>query len=335
MNSVENHFAKYSHIESQLMIDGCEPDVQPDLSVMIPTFRRPHLLKEAIESVVNQSAHGINIEIVIIDNDAETDSLELATLVESFFPSNIRLFRNKENIGMFGNWNRCIELARAPKLTILNDDDLLNPDFIKKTHHLAGQAAISVGCTQFKEKVHLQWPINNINKTNLLTVADFFLGNPIPGSLGFLMIKKQAVELGGYNSELWPTSDYDFSYRYYQSFGIKKMSSKLAAYRWLENESLKTKTLEGFLENDIIFRNNIIFNNVDLKLKSILLSFLSELMVISNSIGYNKVNNKFDIYKNVGRNKIYFSGFYIYLFKFRSVNKVFRYVLNFSVKFIL
>ncbi|EKP0297378.1 glycosyltransferase family 2 protein [Aeromonas veronii] len=320
-SSSQNHFARYSHIGSELIIDGCQPNLLPDLSVMIPTFRRPHLLKEAIESVVNQTAHGINIEIVIVDNDAETNSSELASLVESFFPNNIRLFRNKENIGMFGNWNRCIELARAPKLTILNDDDLLHPEFIKITNNLSEQKAICVACVQFKERNELHWSTRTKIRNRALTCADFFIGNPIPGSLGFVFNKKSALELGGYSEALWPTADYDFSYRYYRQFGINQTTIPLAGYRWQENESMKVATLEGFLANDINFRNNIIREGKYSHIKIKMLCLLIDFMAVSAAIRYKEINTGFCIDKNLLKNKV--PMFYATILNCYSFHRVF------------
>lgn len=320
-SGAENYFSRYSHVESELIVDGCEPDLLPDLSVMIPTFRRPHLLKEAIDSVVNQTAHGINIEIVVVDNDAETNSNELATLVKSFIPNNIRLYKNKENIGMFGNWNRCIELARAPKLTILNDDDLLHPDFIKITHDLANQTAISVAYVQFKEKNNLRWPMTTKTKNRALTEAVFFNGNPIPGSLGFVFNKCSALQIGGYNQEFWPTADYEFSYRYFKQFGINQTSNPLAGYRWQENESMKVATLEGFLANDIDFRYRILREKEYTVIKRKILEIFIDLMAVSAAIGYNKINAEFNVCQNLSKNKVQI--LYVEIIK----NKFFRRVL--------
>lgn len=334
-NSAQNHFAIYSHVESELIIDGCQPSLLPELSVMIPTFRRPHLLKEAIESVVNQTTHDIKIEIVIVDNDAGTDNTELASLVESFFPNNIRLFRNKENIGMFGNWNRCIELARAPKLTILNDDDLLHPNFIKITHELAKQTAISVAYVQFKEKNELHWPTVTRTKNWALTRADFFNGNPIPGSLGFVFNKQSALQLGGYNEELWPTADYEFSYRYSKQFGINQTTIPLAGYRWQENESMKISTLEGFITNDIIFRRRIINEKQCSIFIYKFLDILVEIFAVINARKYKKINMDFNIEKNIKINNVKYAGIYLKLFEFSFVNICFERMRTRLVHFLI
>lgn len=296
-NSAQNHFARYSHVESELIIDGCDPSLLPDLSVMIPTFCRPHLLKQAIESVVNQTAHGINVEIVIVDNNAETNSLELATLVESFFPNNIRLFRNKENIGMFGNWNRCIELARAPKLTILNDDDLLHPDFIRLCYSPIGKEMRVSSRVIFGEGHNYIWgvreKIGNVEPFLPVKVYELLSGNPIPGSLGMIMDKDCAVAIGGYDAGLWPTSDYDFTFRYYLSYGLLKTKMVLSAYRWFDNESLKSETISGFLINDLVFRKQVISHIRCGIVRRVMLFLLSEVTCFAESYHYEKLNPEF------------------------------------------
>lgn len=305
MRDVVNHFERYNNVDSFLLIDGCNQEMQPDLSVMIPTYLRPLLLKEAILSVINQADHNINVEIVVVDNDAEANHSDLVDLINDLLPNNIRLFRNKENIGMFGNWNRCIELARAPLLTILNDDDQLHPDFIKLTFDMCQQRAISVSHVTFDEANTIKWSTVPLQlKIKPLNKTDFFIGNPIPGSLGLLMNKGQALELGGYNTELWPTADYDFSYRYFKRFGINQTSTKLSGYRWQENESMKVATLEGFMANDIIFRTNMVNTSQCSFISKKILKMLSELMATSAAIHYRAVNNDFNTERTLKSNSI-------------------------------
>ncbi|WP_421225311.1 glycosyltransferase family 2 protein [Aeromonas enteropelogenes] len=308
-NSAQNNFSRYSHVDSEIILDGCQPSLQPDLSVMIPTFRRPHFLKEAIESVVNQTAHGINIEIVIVDNDAGKNSTELATLVESFFPNNIRLFRNKENIGMFGNWNRCIELARAPKLIILNDDDLLHPDFIRAVYEPDMKGMRVVTHKTFSTLTDCIWSeVKYDIKFTPLSPADFFIGNPVLGCLGMVMNKRCALSIGGYNPELWPTADYDFTYRYFTKYGLYKTNSCLSAYRWAENESLKVETLAGFLENDYKFRIKLVAEIIGNRNRSLLLSWLCNALAVYSAFTYKTVNSNFDVENSLQRASIQTNG---------------------------
>jgi hypothetical protein len=39
-------------------------------------------------------------------------------------------YKNEFNIGLYGNWNKCLTLAKGKWITILNDDDLLENNFL-------------------------------------------------------------------------------------------------------------------------------------------------------------------------------------------------------------
>ncbi|MEI2579602.1 glycosyltransferase family A protein [Scytonema sp. PRP1] len=45
----------------------------------------------------------------------------------------ITYVRNNANIGIFGNWQRTIEINSSSYLSILSDDDILLPNFIRES----------------------------------------------------------------------------------------------------------------------------------------------------------------------------------------------------------
>lgn len=95
----------------------------PIVTVCIPTYNRASLLKETIESVLLQTFH--DFTLLIVDNASE-DATE--AVVRSFDDSRINYLRNAQNIGLRGNWNRCLTLARGQYISILPDDDLMMPE---------------------------------------------------------------------------------------------------------------------------------------------------------------------------------------------------------------
>lgn len=112
-------------------IYGTPSDEIPIVSIMIPTFHRSDLLKEALDSALNQTGMD-GYEVVVVDNDengdAATDELMQAYCLKH---KNLLYYRNENNLGMPGNWNRCIELSRSEYFCILHDDDLLLPNYLK------------------------------------------------------------------------------------------------------------------------------------------------------------------------------------------------------------
>lgn len=120
---------EWDHVGSTLLFSGADR-TDPVISIAIPTYRRASFLIEATRSALRQDI-GRPFEILICDNDPASDVLRLVLeSLPELERANFRYFRNIENIGMFGNWNRCIERSRGEWLTILNDDDLLDPNFL-------------------------------------------------------------------------------------------------------------------------------------------------------------------------------------------------------------
>jgi glycosyltransferase involved in cell wall biosynthesis len=92
----------------------------PRLSVAIPTFSRAQYLAEAVQSVLSQNYS--NFELLISDDGVEPDirSVGEATAMRD---KRVRYWRNPKNLGLAGNWNRCLDEARGEYILIIGDDD--------------------------------------------------------------------------------------------------------------------------------------------------------------------------------------------------------------------
>jgi len=98
----------------------------PKVSVLIPTYRYGRFLREAIESVLNQSF--TDFELIISDDASPDDSAAIITEYEAR-DSRIRGFCHRVNLGMVQNWNWCLEQARGEYVKFLFGDDMLGtPD---------------------------------------------------------------------------------------------------------------------------------------------------------------------------------------------------------------
>jgi glycosyltransferase involved in cell wall biosynthesis len=92
------------------------------VTVVIPTYNRSGLLREAIASVLAQDVDGL--EVIVSDNASTDDTPEV---VAGFGDPRLRLDRLPENIGMARNQVRATTLGTGPYLAILQDDDLMMP----------------------------------------------------------------------------------------------------------------------------------------------------------------------------------------------------------------
>lgn len=98
------------------------------VTIAIPTYNRSNFISESISSVISQTFK--DLEILIIDNNS-TDNTRM--IIKSFKDERIRCIKNRTNIGMMNNWNKCIKMARGKYVMILGDDDILLPNFIEES----------------------------------------------------------------------------------------------------------------------------------------------------------------------------------------------------------
>lgn len=111
------------------------PPDHPFFSVVIPTFRRPLALQEAIESVLAQTFR--NFEVLVIDDGPDEAT---RAVVESFEDPRVRYLVNTRTKGGSGARNTGIFAARGPWVAFLDDDDLWLPEKLERQHQLIASA---------------------------------------------------------------------------------------------------------------------------------------------------------------------------------------------------
>ena len=104
-------------------------DAEPLITVIIPTFRRPKLLRRAILSVLNQTFSAFQ---VCIYDDASNDTTTQKVVTElAETDSRIKYYRQEQNIGAAANFNYGLKEVNTPFFSFLSDDDLLLPHFLE------------------------------------------------------------------------------------------------------------------------------------------------------------------------------------------------------------
>ncbi|HMM89215.1 glycosyltransferase family 2 protein [Bradyrhizobium sp.] len=99
----------------------------PLITIAIPTFNRAELLKVCVATSLAQTYQ--DFELLVSDN-ASTD--ETGKVLSEFTDRRLRVIRQKENIGLLGNWNACLNEARGKYVVLLSDDDGIDPDFLER-----------------------------------------------------------------------------------------------------------------------------------------------------------------------------------------------------------
>lgn len=95
----------------------------PTYSICIPVYNRTLGFLEAINSALK--VEGCTEIVVVDDNSSHEKFKELCC---SLNDPKIKYYRNQTNLGLFGNWNKCIQLANSAFVSILCSDDLVEKD---------------------------------------------------------------------------------------------------------------------------------------------------------------------------------------------------------------
>ena len=90
-------------------------------SVIIPAYNSERTILKAITSVIKQN---IDCEIIIIDDLSKDKTLKIVTKVKKKY-ENIKILRNKSNIGVSRTRNLGIKKAQGEYIIFLDSDDFL------------------------------------------------------------------------------------------------------------------------------------------------------------------------------------------------------------------
>ncbi|MFN6946983.1 MAG: glycosyltransferase family 2 protein [Cytophagaceae bacterium] len=176
----------------------------PLVTIAIPTYNRANtFLRFSLESALKQTYP--NIEIIVADN-CSTDNTE--ELVKSYKDNRIRYFRHDKNIGANNNFNFCLEQARGDNFQLLQDDDLIDEDFIEtcinKLNQNGGETGIiRTGTRIIDSEGNIISEVPNLVEG--LSTKEFFLGwfanKTSPYLCSTLFNTKSLKELGGFGSK--------------------------------------------------------------------------------------------------------------------------------------
>lgn len=199
-------------------------------SIIIPSFNQGKFLRDAIESILDQSYP--SVEIIVVDGGSTDDSVE----VLRSFGHQIR-WQSESDRGQTHAINKGIALAKGEIVAYLNSDDYYlhgtlrkvisafedNPaaDWITGDYEIVDEAGntIQSAIRQYK------WLCRQVLSFNLLSVL-----NPIAQPSTFL--RSSLIEkLGPFNEALRYTMDYDYWLRALQQQTPIVLNDKLSAFR--------------------------------------------------------------------------------------------------------
>jgi glycosyltransferase involved in cell wall biosynthesis len=121
---------------------------RPFWSVMIPCWNPSRrFLNETLQSVLAAGVGPADMQIALVD-DASPD-FDGARFLRVLGFERVEFHRGSSRLGIAGNWNRCVALARGRWVHILHQDDRVRPDFYRSLRHgIASEPSVGAAFSQ-------------------------------------------------------------------------------------------------------------------------------------------------------------------------------------------
>lgn len=112
----------------------------PKISVIMPVYNSEKYLREAMDSILNQTFS--DFEFIIIDDGSSDTSPEI---VRSYDDPRIRFYQNEHNMGVAATLNRGLDLAVGEYIARMDSDDISLPErFEKQVKYMDGHMEVGV-----------------------------------------------------------------------------------------------------------------------------------------------------------------------------------------------
>ncbi len=233
-------------------------------TIAIPTYKRKDGLRIALESVKKQIGE-VRFNVLVVDNNPERKD-ETEMLISSMSVPFLSYYKNEQNIGMAGNFNRLYELCKTEYLIMLHDDDCLCANLMLFVKH-AVELNPSISVLNVNKLIwngnesEASFPLVPYNHLRLVRMcpATNFYGYFFQQTSACLFKVKDVFEVGGFDTTAYPSHDYVF---------IEKLILAGKEVFWSKNKLVYYNTGDGTasakLETQMLFLRNDVRIKLDL-----------------------------------------------------------------------
>src|SRR5690606_28917246 len=92
---------------------------EPLVTVFMPVYNSEQYIREALESILNQTYQ--NLDILLVDDGSTDRSVEI---IKSYQDTRIRLIQNEKNMGIPYTRNVGLKEAKGKYIAIMDSDDI-------------------------------------------------------------------------------------------------------------------------------------------------------------------------------------------------------------------
>ena len=104
---------------------------KPAVSIIIPVYNRPRLIKECLNSIIGQKAR-FAYEIILVDDGSTDDTVKVLRRWGKKYPKKIRVLAKEKNEGQWKTRNVGIKAAKANIIVFTDSDCIARKDWLEK-----------------------------------------------------------------------------------------------------------------------------------------------------------------------------------------------------------
>lgn len=245
-------------------LSNSKPPEQLLISVCLPVRNGAAYLSTAIESVLHQDYQ--NFELLISDDCSSDESREI---IKNYACQDDRIiwWKNEQPLGLFANYNKCLERAQGEFIKPFAQDDLLSTSLLsKQLSFLKQHSDVSLVAAQ-REFIDANGkPIQNLRKgfriSEVLGQRDFYNFKEIANSCLFPLVNIigepcavmfRAKDKGeGFSEKYKHLGDIDYWFRLLKLGDLGMIHEPLVFFRKHNNSATSNNVNELWANTDII-----------------------------------------------------------------------------------
>lgn len=207
-------------------------------SICIPTFNSSATISRTLNSALEQDFE--DFEVVVSDDGSTDDTLALLRERED---DRLRILPTHTRLGLVENWNRALTAARGNYACMLNHDDVLLPAYLRRidtairTNEGVGLAFTDMCVINEQDQIiGGHWAPAALPEQDTVWSGNRFAelmlthGNLVP-SCSAMFERTLAIELGGFDSRVYYTLDFEMWLRIALRADVAYVSEPLLHWR--------------------------------------------------------------------------------------------------------
>ena len=212
----------------------------------MPTYNYAHYIEEAIESALAQTY--TDFELIIVDDQSGDNTEEV---VQKYLADKrVSFYKNPVNLGLVGNFNKCLTYANGEYMKFLLADDKFEPRLLEKFVPIMDQypnvSLLTSNREIFGTKVKTRvLPLTHLQKGQTVIFESLKEGNNWIGEPTTVMFRKSDLRIGNFNPDYYCLVDWEMWLRLL-SIGDCYIIPETLSYFRVHSEQASKKILKDY-----------------------------------------------------------------------------------------